>query len=147
MARAPHANATKVFKGQTDRPVIVVDRDVLEKAHVNWPKSFADLDTVVPQPEPKTPLPYQTEAIIDLVKGFSAVDRGQLIMPPGTGKTLTSVFFADEIKAQNILVLVPSLALLGQTMVAWRENITTPFKSLPVGSDETIIDPSTTVWR
>jgi superfamily II DNA or RNA helicase len=138
---SPRSNTTNVFDRQIDRPVIVVDRSMLERASVTWPKSFSELDNIVPQPEPKDPFPYQARAIDDLVSGFAAFDRGQLIMPPGTGKTLTSVFFADKIKAQNILVLVPSLALLGQTMVAWRQNITTLFKSLPVGSDESIKDP------
>ena len=135
------SNTMNVFDRQIDRPVTIVDRGILERASVNWPRSFSELDFIVPQPEPKKPFPYQVRAIDDLVSGFAAFDRGQLIMPPGTGKTLTSVFFADAIKAQEILVLVPSLALLGQTMVSWRQNIEVPFKSLPVGSDESIKDP------
>ncbi len=43
-------------------------------------------------------------------------------MATGSGKSLVSVRSAEELRAGRVLVLVPSLDLLAQTEVAWREG-------------------------
>ncbi len=40
-----------------------------------------------------------------MVKGFSAHDRGQLIMACGTGKTLTALFITERLKAERTLAV------------------------------------------
>lgn len=48
--------------------------------------------------------------------------RTQVIMATGSGKTRVAVRSAEELHAGRVLVLVPSLDLLAQTEVAWREG-------------------------
>lgn len=48
--------------------------------------------------------------------------RTQIIMATGSGKTLIAVHIADEVDADRVLVLVPSLVLLDQTARAWRDG-------------------------
>ncbi len=91
-----------------------------------------------PPPEPATPHDYQQDAIEAVVSGFENADRGQLIMACGTGKTLTSLFITEALKAQRVLVLVPSLSLLKQTMLSWRRGNVLPFESRVVCSDDTV---------
>ena len=60
-------------------------------------------------------------------------------MACGTGKTLLSLWVAERTKAQNILVLVPSLALLRQTLHEWTRETSWPsFANLCVCSDPTV---------
>ena len=48
--------------------------------------------------------------------------RTQVIMATGSGKTLVAVHAAEELDADRVLILVPSLDLLGQTAKAWRDG-------------------------
>ncbi|MDH2393381.1 Helicase associated domain protein [Streptomyces sp. HNM0663] len=48
--------------------------------------------------------------------------RTQVIMATGSGKTLVAVHTSEELTADRVLVLVPSLDLLEQTARAWREG-------------------------
>ena len=64
------------------------------------------------------PFPYQRVAVENAFQYFmtEGKSRGKLIMPCGTGKSLTSYWIAEALKAQTILVAVPSLALIRQTV-------------------------------
>lgn len=135
-APSEYTNTAKVFSGLVEKPIYTVDRHNLEApGGVTWPESITDLYAV--QPAPKTPRPYQDDAIEDVIKGFEESDRGQLLMVSGTGKTLTGLFIKERLASQNTLVLLPSLMLLKQTLKVYRANSTVDFKSLPVGSDAT----------
>lgn len=106
--------------------------------YLDWPSTPAVLRPSKP-PKPKTPWAYQRTAINDVVKGFKTGDRGQLIMACGTGKTLTAWFITERLQAERVLVLVPSLSLLKQTMREWQTaNPRRSFAALPVCSDETV---------
>ncbi|WP_331758877.1 Helicase associated domain protein [Streptomyces anulatus] len=48
--------------------------------------------------------------------------RTQVVMATGSGKTLVAVHTAEELAADRVLVLVPSLDLLDQTARAWRDG-------------------------
>jgi len=87
---------------------------------------------------PITPRPHQTTAIADCVQGFASADRGQLIMACGTGKTFTTMWIGEKMQADCILVLVPSLSLLSQTLTAWKKASARPFRALCVCSDKTV---------
>lgn len=73
----------------------------------------------VVQPTKKKPLPHQEEALADIVPSLQKEDRATAIMACGTGKTLVTLWTAEQLGAQKILVLLPSLALLRQTLHEW----------------------------
>jgi predicted helicase len=71
--------------------------------------------------------------------GFADHDRGKLIMACGTGKTYTSLAITEEVAlGGNVLFLVPSLALLAQTLREWSAVSTKPIHALAVCSDSNI---------
>lgn len=45
--------------------------------------------------------------------------RGKLIMPCGSGKSLASYWIANKLAARRIVIAVPSLALIRQTLKVW----------------------------
>ena len=63
---------------------------------------------------------YQAKALHCFHEHFKSADRGRLIMACGTGKTFISLRIAEN-EATNglVLFLVPSIALLGQTLEEW----------------------------
>jgi superfamily II DNA or RNA helicase len=69
--------------------------------------------------KPLTPDPYQYEALDDIANHFKTNDRGTVVMACGTGKTLVALWAVEQSKARSILVLVPSLTLLQQTLEEW----------------------------
>ncbi len=86
----------------------------------------------------KRPLPHQEKAISDVCAGFAAgATRGQMIMACGTGKTYTSLKIAEQIagKGGRVLYLVPSLAVLSQTVEAWACDAALPLRAFAVCSD------------
>src|SRR5262249_53664161 len=91
------------------------------------------------QPEPPLqPRPFQEEAIESVVHGFAEHLRGQAILPCGAGKTLIGKWVADRLQAQRILVMVPSLALIKQTLEEWYRVRGKGFRYLCVCSDESV---------
>lgn len=70
------------------------------------------------------PRPHQKRAIKNALGHFviKKNERGKMIMPCGSGKSLTGYWIADEFKAKKILVAVPSLALIKQTLEVWAEQ-------------------------
>lgn len=64
-------------------------------------------------------------------------NRGKLIMACGTGKTFTSLKIAEN-ETDNkglILFLVPSIALLGQTLRVWKAQSAQPLEAVCICSD------------
>jgi superfamily II DNA or RNA helicase len=74
--------------------------------------------TVLP---PCKPRPHQENAVRDGVEHFSKgkATRGKLIMPCGTGKSLTAWFLAQALGSKRIVIAVPSLSLVKQTLKVW----------------------------
>lgn len=62
---------------------------------------------------------HQVEAVELGCKALNEDSRAQVIMACGTGKTLVGYTIAANLNAKKILILVPSLALISQTMLAW----------------------------
>ena len=135
MATTDHVGQTarRTLAGQ-EKPAGLLLRTQLALADVEWPRSPEAL--APPRPKQKRPLPHQRKAISAVVRGFRAVDRGQLIMACGTGKTLAACFLAEKLAARRVLVLVPSLSLLAQTLREWAAA--SEFAYLAVCSDETV---------
>lgn len=76
--------------------------------------------------EPRKPRPHQIEAVKDGVEHFvkDKSARGKLIMPCGTGKSLTAWFLSQKLKSKRIVIAVPSLSLVKQTLKVWlRESV------------------------
>ena len=85
----------------------------------------------------KTIRPHQKQALKEVVAGLQAAERGKLIMACGTGKTFTALKIAEKIAPDggNVLFLVPSLALLSQTLREWSADSERPLRSFAVCSD------------
>lgn len=88
--------------------------------------------------EKYTPREYQIPIIDSVVEGFKTKDRGKIICACGTGKTLTALWIKEKMKSKKTLFVVPSLALVRQTLVEWKKQCNTPFSHLVVCSDQTI---------
>ena len=76
--------------------------------------------------QPLKPRPHQVRAIRDAQAYFVGKKkrRGKMIMPCGTGKSLAAYWIAQKLGAKKILVAVPSLALIRQTLKVWlRESM------------------------
>ncbi|WP_306610743.1 DEAD/DEAH box helicase family protein [Streptomyces lunaelactis] len=74
---------------------------------------------------------HQAEAVVAAVRELELPagaplppvgQRTQVIMATGSGKTLVAVHTSEELTADRVLVLVPSLDLLEQTARAWRDG-------------------------
>ena len=81
--------------------------------------------------------PHQKTAIDKVIKGFSKVDRGKLIMACGTGKTFTALRIAEAIAGTGgrVLYLIPSISLFQQSMREWATQQEVPHHYIGVCSD------------
>ena len=86
------------------------------------------------------PFPHQEEALDAIHEGFAENDRGKLILPCGTGKSVVALWAAEREVAEggNVLYLVPSIALMGQTMSEWSRHRGIEHSYLGVCSDSTV---------
>ncbi len=87
-------------------------------------------------PDPR----YQVQALDDIASTLAENDRATAVMACGAGKTLVALWTAERQSARVILVLLPSLSLLSQTLKTWkRENVWgSRFSYICVCSDETV---------
>jgi superfamily II DNA or RNA helicase len=69
----------------------------------------------------RLPRPHQKRALNDAIRHFvtNNASRGRLIMPCGTGKSLAAFFIAEQLNPRTIVVAVPSLALIAQSLRDW----------------------------
>jgi len=128
--------ARRTLAGQ-EKPAGVLLRSQLARAGVSWPRTVGELAPAPPLR--KHALGHQHEAVAEILTGFSAHDRGQVVMACGTGKTLVGLLVAEALASQRTLVLVPSLSLLAQTLREWTANGLEAFEFLAVCSDETVL--------
>jgi len=89
------------------------------------------------------PFPHQQQAIRKARKHFidQRQRRGRLIHPCGTGKSLTAYWIARDLKAKRILIAVPSLYLIQQTLSEWARELFAEKQQvhwLAVCSDESV---------
>lgn len=133
-----NSEAEKTIRNQNP-PVSRLSLTELENAPVDW----TELENGIcgaKALKAKYPLkPHQTEALQACHEHFKTADRGRLIMACGTGKTFTSLKIA-ETEAQNgrVLFLVPSIALLGQTLREWTAQASEKINPVCVCSDAEI---------
>lgn len=89
----------------------------------------------------KQPRPHQAQAIDRVAAGLAAKgSRGKLLMACGTGKTLTALRIAEKIAGpgKRVLYLVPSLALMAQTVREWCADAEVPLRAFAVCSDSQV---------
>ncbi len=127
-------NAETMLRGQTIPTTRIGLRD-LRDSEVDW-SAFAATGEIA-RPEPKALRPDQVEALEAVRDGLDGADRGKLIMACGTGKTLTGLRIAEDTAGSggHVLLLVPSLALMAQTVREWCADAVLPLTAFAVCSD------------
>ena len=130
--RAFSENATALFD---DLNVTTLGLDRLEESPIDWQAFFVDGE--IRLDPPKVLRKHQTEALDAVRDGLADADRGKLIMACGTGKTFTGLKIAEDMVGAggHVLVLLPSLALVNQTIREWTIDSQTPLRSYAVCSD------------
>ena len=109
----------------------------LDHSAVDWSKIFEGLEGKAALSEKKQLREHQREALKAAHQHFLSHDRGKLIMACGTGKTFTSLkLIEQELEGKGlVLFLVPSIALLGQSLNDWMGDAETPIKAVCICSD------------
>ncbi len=129
-------NATEAIKNQNP-PVTRINLYDLIEAPVDWDKLEKGIHGEASRNPKKSLRPHQTEAVEKTHTHFAEHDRGKLIMACGTGKTFTALRIAEK-ETNNkglILFLVPSIALLGQTLREWSSDANEPINAICICSD------------
>ena len=151
---APFLGITEKF---TDRVIFTNASKLSDKAVVRtrWysgevfnalkPEQFDQIEAWLKEkPAPvmrATPDPsYQTEVLDDIAATLKDNARASLVMACGTGKTLVALWATEQAKPRTVLVLLPSLMLLQQTLRDWSEQTSwgSRFSYLCVCSDKTM---------
>ncbi|MDX9865093.1 MAG: type ISP restriction/modification enzyme, partial [Anaerolineaceae bacterium] len=133
------ANATEAIKNQNP-PVTRINLYDLIEAPVDWEKLDSGIFGEASRTPKKSLFPHQKDALEKAHEYFRAEDRGKLIMACGTGKTFNSLRIAEhETDGKGlILFLVPSIALLGQTLREWSADANEPINAICICSDPEI---------
>ena len=74
--------------------------------------------------EPFFPRKHQEIAIRKTSNYFenSGFRKGKIIHPCGSGKSMTAYWISEKLQAKTVLIAVPSLALIRQTLDAWTKQ-------------------------
>ena len=139
-----NSTAEQTIRNQNP-PVTRLNLIDLENDDVNWSSLEQGLFGVASRSKPFAIREHQQEAIdqahayfkIDEATGQPAHTRGKLIMACGTGKTFTSLRIAENETGGRglVLFLVPSIALLGQTLRSWLQQAQEPMTAVCICSD------------
>lgn len=129
-------NATEAITNQHP-PVTRLNLHELQEAPVDWEKLDQGIHGELSRTPKKTLRAHQKEALDKAHEHFRKSDRGKLIMACGTGKTFNSLRIAEkETNGKGlILFLVPSIALLGQTLREWSADADEPIHPICICSD------------
>ena len=151
------SHAAESFSGQSI-PASVLHLNELAEMPINWEELDRGISGTKAITQHKKVLPHQQEAIDNALSYFSNHDRGKLIMACGTGKTFTSLRIAEALGTQGtsssgarrddcelhrlretkVLFLVPSIALLGQTLREWSFDASKPLRPMCICSDSEV---------
>jgi predicted helicase len=133
------SNATEAIRNQNP-PVTRINLFDLIEAPVDWAKLEEGIHGEAARTPKKTLRPHQKEALEKTHEHFKVNSRGKLIMACGTGKTFAALRIAEhETDGKGlILFLVPSIALLGQTLREWSADANEPINAIAICSDPDI---------
>ena len=132
------ANAEAAIQGLS-KPFNRISLYDLEISVVDWDKLKKGLYGDKAKLPGKQPRPHQLVAMSKAYEYFvtQGYDRGKLIMACGTGKTYTALKIMEQITPADgfVVFLVPSIALLAQTLNAWMSDKTEDMRAICVCSD------------
>ena len=132
------SNAEAAIQGLS-KPFNRISLYDLEISAVDWEKLKAGLYGDEAKLPGKQPRPHQLTAMSQAYEYFveQRNGRGKLIMACGTGKTYTSLKIMEQMTDKDafVLFLVPSIALLGQTLNAWMADKQDAMRAVCVCSD------------
>ncbi|TWG49545.1 type ISP restriction/modification enzyme [Aminobacter sp. J44] len=130
-------NAEAKLEGQSI-PVLRIGLADMRASPIQW-EIFASTADVVLQKK-KELRPHQQDAVEAVRRGLNAHDRGKIIMACGTGKTFTALKIAEDLVGVGgrVLFLVPSLALMAQTVREWTNDAGVTLRSYAVCSDSQV---------
>mgnify|MGYP001446226674 CR=1 FL=1 len=133
------SNAEQAIRNQNP-PVTRINLFDLIEAPVDWDKLEEGVHGEAARTPKKSLRPHQKEALEKTNEYFKTHSRGKLIMACGTGKTFTALRIAEnETNGKGlILFLVPSIALLGQTLRSWSADANEPINAIAICSDPEI---------
>ena len=129
-------NAEETLRVQ-EKPVQRIGLHYLKASPIDW-AAYVASGAVGEREPPRTPWQHQQDAIDRAMAHLAPQGtRGKLLMACGTGKTLVGLRIAERIAGEGgrVLVLMPSLALLSQTLRAWLDDATVPIRAFAVCSD------------
>lgn len=139
-----NSSAEQTIRNQNP-PVTRLNLIDLENDDVDWNSLEQGIFGMASRSKPFAIREHQQQAIdqthayfkIDEATGQPAHTRGKLIMACGTGKTFTSLRIAENETGGRglVLFLVPSIALLGQTLRSWLQQALEPMMAVCICSD------------
>ena len=130
-------NAQQVFDNLSQE-YIRIQLSELEESRIDW-SSYIN-DGSLKLHSKKELKDHQIKALNAIRDGLKNNDRGKMIMACGTGKTLTSLRIAEDLagKGKKVLYMVPSLALMSQTIREWKNDSKEDFMAFSACSDEKV---------
>ncbi|MCU0427576.1 MAG: DEAD/DEAH box helicase family protein [Candidatus Kapabacteria bacterium] len=151
------SNATEAIQNQHP-PVSRIHLTDLEASGVDWAKLHDGLSGNAARTAKKELREHQIHALERTHEHFKTADRGKLIMACGTGKTFTALKIAEKETSEKetsvssgkqgfVLFLVPSIALLGQTLREWAQEAEQPLNAVCICSDPAISQTSSSTRR
>ena len=133
------SNAEEAIRNQNP-PVTRLNLYDLQDAKVDWEKLEKGIHGEASRGKKKDVYPHIYDVRTATHDYFLTHDRGKLIMACGTGKTIASLKIAEleTNKKGLILFLVPSIALLGQTLREWSNEADEPINAICICSDSEV---------
>jgi predicted helicase len=132
-------------------PVQRIRVEDLETSAIDWGKfNLKHPDKALLRSKKKI-RPHQQTALEKVMNGLAEAERGKLIMACGTGKTFTSLKIAEEFSRGKkpwrgvgytsngrVLFMVPSIALMAQSLLEWATESETGLHCFAVCSDTAV---------
>jgi len=112
----------------------------LEESPIDWASLYKGITGEKAVIRKKKLREHQKTAVENTNNYFKDNERGKLIMACGTGKTYTSLCIAEK-ETNNkglVLFLVPSIALLAQTLREWSADAKEPINAICICSDSEV---------
>ena len=133
------SNAEEAIRNQIP-PVTRLNLNDLKEAKVDWEKLEKGIHGESARSKKKDVFPHIYDVRTATHDYFLTHDRGKLIMACGTGKTIASLKIAENETNRKglILFLVPSIALLGQTLREWSNEADEPINAICICSDSEV---------
>ena len=137
--------ATSDYSDYAARKLKEHNAEVITSGNLAEWKVTGEPETLLREPETAVlervrhnPFPHQEEALRHVARWYSDEEsKGRVIMPCGTGKSLVAMWAAERNVGEGglVLYLVPSIALMSQTMRVWASQRSLPHRYIGVCSD------------